>query len=77
MVNIDLLKKITYKMRKMIYAPEQTIYSPDESSPERLWIIEKGRIIDRWYWGKEGKDVAIYTETAQENVLGWINFIKN
>lgn len=60
---MDLLKKITYKMRKMIYAPEQTIYSPDEPYAEKLWIVEKGKIIDRWYSasGKEGKDIAIYT----------------
>lgn len=38
-------------MRKLIYAPEQTIYSPDDQQVEKLWIIEKGKVIDRWYSG--------------------------
>jgi hypothetical protein len=38
-------------MRKLIYAPEQTIYSPDDHYGEKLWVIEKGKVVDRWYSG--------------------------
>lgn len=50
-------------MRKLIYAPEQTVYSPDEPYAQKLWLIEKGRIIEKWYSGsgKQGKDITIYT----------------
>jgi hypothetical protein len=73
----ELLKKVAYKMHKLISAPEQTIYSPEDKYAGKLWVVEKGKIVDRWYAsGKLGKDIAIYTHDAHENVLGWINFIK-
>lgn len=62
-LSADLLRSIAFKMHKVIYAPEQTIYSPEDRSAEKLWVVEKGKVIERWYnnSGKEFKNIALYT----------------
>jgi hypothetical protein len=34
-------------MRKRVYSPEEIIYSPDRK-PNKLWVIEKGKVSDIW-----------------------------
>ncbi len=47
-MDLDLLKQIIHKMHKLVYAPEQTIYSPEDKDARKLWIIEKGKVVDKW-----------------------------